>query len=76
MKISHFVTNENVPFMPGKLVYSELALWYACVPDGLQKPHFNHLDTLGIPNSRRLTVNKETGINGTFSFVADRIITK
>ena len=32
--MSHLITNESVPFMPGKLVDSELALWYACITDG------------------------------------------
>lgn len=27
--MSHLITNENILFMPGKLVDSELALWYA-----------------------------------------------
>ena len=49
--MSHLITNENVPFMPRKLVDSELALW----------------DASGIPKGGRLTVNKETGINGAFS---------
>ena len=64
--MSQLVTNKNVPFMPGKLVDSELALWYACIPDGGSKAYLNHLDAFGIPKGGRLTVNKETGINGIF----------
>ncbi len=33
-------------------------------------PYFSSLDGFGIPKGRRLTVNKEIGINGTFSKMA------
>lgn len=65
--MSRATTNENVPFMPRKLVDSEFSLWYATIPDGSQCPYFSLLGDFGIPKGRRLAVNKEIGINGTFS---------
>jgi hypothetical protein len=74
MKMSHFATNENVPFMPRKLVDNELAIRYASAPDGYFTSFIDIWASAWVSKGKRLVVNKEIGINGTFSKMIHTLI--